>query len=433
MSRWRIILPLVVLAVPSGYAQDLLTLDQALQAALQRNFLIASAKNEADVARLNNTPGNAGMLPKVAASGTAGGSISNIDQKMSSGSTAHYPDDTTTTLSPSVTLTWTLFDGLKMFATKARLRRLQQIGELNYKDTVQTVVAGVINAYYDIVSAAQQLSGLNKAIEVSQQRVTITQKQFQVGTISEVDLLQAKVDLNERRSALLAQEDLITQKKTALNTMLGRAADVDFRTVDSIAFVAETHLRPTAELDSGNYQLAAAERSVAVAGFARREARAQLLPTLSLAGGYSYAYAHNSEGQILTNKSSGMNGGLTLSVPLFNGLNSVHALKIADLRLSTARSAFDYLRLQTDAKYYQAQRDLERTKTILALEDENIALADTNLSIALERFRVGQSTALEMRTAEQSYVDAATRLVTARYNAKQAETELLRLLGELVK
>ena len=72
-------------------------------------------------------------------------------------------------------------------------------GELNYKDTLQTIVADVITSYYDIVSSVQQLQGLKKAEDVSVEREKITEKQFQVGTSSEVDLLQAKVDLNEEK------------------------------------------------------------------------------------------------------------------------------------------------------------------------------------------------------------------------------------------
>jgi len=73
------------------------------------------------------------------------------------------------------------------------------------------------------------------------------------------------------------------------------------------------------------------------------------------------------------------------------------------------------------------------TKQLLQLEVENSKLADENVTIALERFRLGQSTAIELREAQKSYEESNARLANVRYQAKVAETELLRLQSELVK
>ena len=151
-------------------------------------------------------------------------SLTTLDTKSPGTAAVQYDNDTGTVFNPAVTLTWTLFDGMKMFAEKSRLKRLQEIGELNYKDTLQTVAAQTITAYYDIVSAQQQLPAVEKAIALSEERVKIAEKQFQVGTASKVDFLQAQLDLNEQKSALLAEQDIITQKKIALNGLLGPAA-----------------------------------------------------------------------------------------------------------------------------------------------------------------------------------------------------------------
>jgi outer membrane protein len=78
-------------------------------------------------------------------------------------------------------------------------------------------------------------------------------------------------------------------------------------------------------------------------------------------------------------------------------------------------------------------KDYELQKNLLALEEDNIALAKENVMIALERFRQGVSTFLELREAQISLQDAYNRLIAARYNTKLAETELLRLKGDLVR
>jgi outer membrane protein TolC len=330
-------------------------------------------------------------------------------------------------------VSWTLFDGFKMFAAKGRLRRLAQIGELNYKDTLQTITAQTITAYYDIVTAQQQKRGIRKAVAVSEDRVTIAEKQFAVGTVSKVDLLQAKIDLNEQKSASLAQDNIIEQKKAALNALLCRPAETDFATVDSVPIAGEPAIMESGALEKNSYQLKVAAKNVEVARFLKQEAASALFPALFAFGGYGFGRNEYTAGASLLSQFGGWNAGVTLTVPLFNGFVSSRQVRIANLGLANSRIALDNARLQVITRQYLAKKDFQKSRSVLGLEEESMRLADENLKIALERFRLGQSTSLEMRTAEFSYVNAVSRLTTARYSAKAAETELLRIQGELVK
>jgi outer membrane protein TolC len=416
-------------------AEDLLTPGEAVALALSHNFLIQTEKNNAAVAGINNSPGNAGMLPVVQATADGSISVTSNDSKFQpvTSGVQEYSNDTGTVFNPAVTLSWTLFDGMRMFAEKSRLKRLAEIGSLNYRDTLQTVAAQTITAYFDIVSAQQQRAGIEKAITLSEERVKIAEKQFEVGSASKVDYLQARLDLNQQKSSLLAEEDLIIQKKIALNLLLARPPETDFATVDSIPVNYAPPQRGWADLQADNFEVIAGVKSVEVAELERKKALAQFLPTLGFSAVYSLDNEQYTGGSTLLNKTWGWSAGLALTVPLFNGFNTVHGLSIANLNLSNSRIALDNTRLQVRSAYFQAQSDFEKAREALNLEEENIGIADENVKIALERFRLAESTSIEMRTAEVSYVDAITRLVTARFNAKAAETELLRIQCELVK
>jgi outer membrane protein TolC len=80
-----------------------------------------------------------------------------------------------------------------------------------------------------------------------------------------------------------------------------------------------------------------------------------------------------------------------------------------------------------------AFKDYELQKQALELEESNILLAKENVSIILETYKLGQATYLQLREAQKSLEDAYNRLIAARYNTKLAETELMRLKGDLVK
>ena len=72
-------------------------------------------------------------------------------------------------------------------------------------------------------------------------------------------------------------------------------------------------------------------------------------------------------------------------------------------------------------------------KIALALEEENIVLAKENVAIVFEVYKLNSTTLIQLKEAQKSLEDAQTRLINTRYNTKLAETELLRLKGEIIK
>lgn len=420
---------LALLFVQLSVAQTL-TIEQAIELALKNNYDILLAKNEAEIATRNNTVGNAGMLPRVTGTVTDNFTLNTLNQRFSNGNEINTTGVTGNNLGAGVALNWTLFDGLRMFAAKSRLKRLEEIGALQLKDEMQTVIANVMNAYYDVVRAQQQLRATEEAIKISEERVKLADAKFQVGTAGKTDWLQAKVDLNEQRSNLLLQKKIIEQRKADLNTMLARNADTDFSVTDSIPLLKNN---ASADVEQKNLQVLIANKNIEVAKQLKREAFSQFLPVLNGNVGYNYNRSNNSAGFFLVNQTNGLNAGFTLSVPLFNGLNTLRQNKVAAIQLQSAQFTAEKVRFQTKLAQYRAVKDFVNAQEQLKLEEENILLADENQKIALERFRLSQSTAIELREAQVSFVNAQTRLVNARYSVKVAETELMRLQGELVK
>lgn len=407
-----------------------LSVEQAIETALKNNYGILLAKNEAEIAARNNSVGNAGMLPRI--TGTLGDNftLNTLNQKFANGNEINTNGVIGNNLSAGVALNWTLFDGLRMFAAKSRLKRLEEIGALQLKEEMQTVVADVMNAYYEVVRAQQQLRSIEEAIKISEERVKLADTKYQVGISGKTDLLQAKVDLNEQKSTLLLQRKAIEQRKADLNNLLSRNADTEFTVTDSIPFLKKEF---SADLEQKNLQLLIAGKNIEVARQQKREAFSQFFPVLNGNVGYNYNRSNNTAGFFLVNQTNGLNAGFTLSVPLFNGLNTLRQNKIAAIQLQSAQFNAERVRFQIKLNQYKSLKELAIALEQLKLEEENIMLADENQKIALERFRLSQSTAIELREAQVSYINARTRLLNARYAAKVAETELMKLQGELVK
>ncbi|MBL7730833.1 MAG: TolC family protein, partial [Chitinophagaceae bacterium] len=128
-----------------------------------------------------------------------------------------------------------------------------------------------------------------------------------------------------------------------------------------------------------------------------------------------------------------LNYGVTAAIPILNGFNTKRQIKQAELDIRYQQLFYENQQSQLNLALVNAFLEYEQQKKSLALEEENILLARENVNIVFQVYKLNSNTLIQLKEAEKSLQDAYTRLITARYNTKLAETELLRLKGDLVK
>jgi outer membrane protein TolC len=170
-----------------------------------------------------------------------------------------------------------------------------------------------------------------------------------------------------------------------------------------------------------------------IADLQMREIRAQRMPQLRLVGGYRFNRSVAEAGFVLQNQSSGFNYGLVASFNIFNGFNQTREIQNARISLETTELQLRDLELQLNSEILKVYQSYTNNINLLELENANLALARENAAIALDRFKLGRSTPLELREAQRNEVDAESRTINASYSIKIAEIELLRLSGNLLK
>jgi outer membrane protein len=410
------------------------TYQNAIETALKNNYDIQIAGNNSLIAEKQNTYGNAGFLPRVDLN--AGVNLANnaTKQEFSSGLTVDKTGVSSNNINAGVYLTWTIFDGLKMFATKQRLEYLEESGKLSLKLQIENTIEEVTLAYFQIVRQEQLIKGILSAKAVSEERIRIAEKKQALGSGSNVELLQAKLDLNAQKANLITQKNLLNEFKSDLLILLKSDSYSSF-TVDSVFSFNE--IRSAEEIKSGiektNTSLLLAQKNIAVSNQYVKELRSQHLPKLALNASYQYGRNQNAAGFALLNQNQGTNLGFTFSWNLFNGFNTSNQVKVAQLVLENdnlyAESTRSLLFSGANIAYSRWLGD----KEMLALEEENIKLAEENLNIATERMRLGLGNYLEIKESQKSYEEAVTRLVNARFSLKASETELRKLTGELIR
>lgn len=434
----KILLPFLLLAGIPALSQKLLTLEEAIATALQNNYDIQLSKNDSAVAALDYSFRNAAFLPRLNANIGTVWNNNNQRQTLANGTQRKGNNLKSNNVNAQLALNWTLFDGFKMFVTRDKLAEFVKLGELGIKNQVVNTVATVINTYYNIVRQKQQIKAIEEQIGINQIRVDLAQRKLDIGVGAKPDVLQSKVDLNAQKAAQLEAGTLIDQLKDQLNQAMNVGPGNRYEVADSIPLNTSLALGDIQQnIDLTNPSILIAKKNIDIANFTLRERRAERWPTLSFNSAYNFNRLNNqaviNDFSTLLNRTQGFNYGLTATIPILNNLNTKRLIKQAQLDIQYQQLTYENQRSLVSLSVLNAFQEYEQQKKALALEEENILLARENVSIALEVYRLGASTIIQLREAQISLADAYNRLIAARYNTKLAETELLRLKGEIIK
>ncbi|MBU9937179.1 MAG: TolC family protein [Ferruginibacter sp.] len=419
-------------------AQNKLTVEQAIAATLENNFDIQLLRNDSGSYALDKSYARAAFLPRLNA--TTGLVYNNNSQKqrLADGSKRESNGIRSNNINASFQLNWTLFDGLKMFATRDKLNEFVKLGELNIKNQMVTSVASVINNYYNIVRQKQQLKAIEEQMGINEERVKVAEKKLSVGLGAKPELLQGKVDLNAQKAARLTQLTLIEQLKEQLNQLMNVALNTRYEVSDSITFADDIILGDLmSTVETTNPQLLLTKKNIDISKLTLKERKAERYPVLTFNSAYNYSRTNNktviNPFTPLFNRNNGFNYGIGITIPILNGFNTKRLIQQAQLDIDYLNISYQNQKAKIDLGITNAFKDYELQKKTLALEEENIILAKENVFISLERLRLGISTYLELRETQKSLEQAYDRLIAARYNTKLAETELLRLKGDLIR
>jgi outer membrane protein len=429
----RILCLLIVLTTFTlAEAQQTLTVEDAVNIALKNNFDILVAHNQADIARVNNTAGNAGMLPDLQINGSGTYEVNNTVQKLASGSENKYPALSSTLLSAGTGLSWTLFDGGKMFVTKNKLNEIEALGEIGYRDKVLQTVYEVTAAYYDVVRQKQELKSIREVMRYNQERVKIAQTGFDAGSLAKTDLLQARIDLNVVTENAINQEFAIDVARKNLMLLLGQKGDTLYEVMDSISFQeAPDRSLMLQKIDSANTSILMVQKQVEIERLALKEYNRAYLPVVNFKAGYYLSQTVNSDGSVLRSHTTGPQVGGSIAIPLYSAGENRRKTAAAKLQLQSAEYDYQNVKLQINTELQNTLTTYENQLRLMQIEKENNALSRENFEICIQRLRLGQTTSLEVHQAQESYVQSSTRLINFEYNLKVAETRLKQLMATL--
>lgn len=415
-------------------AQEIYTLKRCLETGLRENYDIRIIRNEQQIADNNVTLGNAGYLPTVDLNAGYSGTVNNIDQDLTDGTSVDYNNVHNQTTNAGVNLEWTVFDGFQIQTKHEKLKEFRLMGELNTRLTIENFIAGLSAEYYNYVRQKLRLGNLKYAVSLSKERLRIVEARYSIGSMSRLDLQQARVDFNSDSSSLIKQYETVHTSRVRLNQLMAlddvnRPIAVSDSLIEFNPLLEEENIRIKTLQTNSSLLLSEKEKRLSELDY--KSIQSRNYPYLKLNAGYGYTLNNYETGTYDKQQTMGFNYGLTLGFTVFDGFNRRREQKNARLQIENRELEYKQLELSLNAELSNIWMAYKNNMELTALERENLDTARDNYEIAIERYKLGDLSGIELREAQNSLLEAEERLLEAEYNTKLCEISLLQISGDV--
>ncbi len=427
-------------------AQDkLLSKQEAIKLALENNFGIKVAKNQVKIAENNKGILNSGFLPTLSAN--AGASYQRDDNNLEfpgrlTNDGRAFPDQNiykaeAQRYNGSLNVNYTLFDGLGRFYNYKRLKEQYQLTELQARETIENTMLQLFSIYFEVARLTENEKVLEKALEISTQRIKRAEYAFEYGQNTKLDILNAQVDVTNDSISLLNTRQQLANTRRDLNVVLNQDLKEEFVVDTLIRFIPKIQLDAyVSDSNLNNITLLQNEKNLAINAFDIKVSKSEYLPTLSLNGAYGWGLNQSAASAFFpgSNNENTRNFvlGANLSWNLFDGGATSVRLRNAKIAYKNQAILKEQITLDVKRNIQNALAIYENLLTIFYIQEQNVFTNQNNFERSKEQFQLGRITSIEFRQAQINLLNAQTNKNLAKYNAKLAELQLLQLTGQLL-
>ena len=417
-------------------AQRTLTLEECLRIGIENNLSLVGSRNELRKAKHLLSENRAKLLPQINA---VAGFNDNFNPPVSitDGSAYGNPYNVTKTLqynaSAGLQLQMPLYNQTVYTAIDIA-RTMNELNRLSYEKAREDLVLQISKMYYLGQNTVEQLALIQENRVRLQELRGITQAFFDNGMAMEVDVKRVNINLENLQVQYDNAKSMLVQQLNLLKYVMDYPAEEEIALTpvnpEQVESVSLTGLR------SDLYELQLLESQKKLAGQQKDLIRQGYLPSLSLTGSWMYsAYTDKARHWFHSGPSnhwypsSGL--GLTLRVPIFDGLDKRARIRKAQIDEENARLNYENMRKNMETQYLNATNDLMNNQRNFQKQKDNYLLAEEVYQVTTDRYREGIASMTEVLQDEMRMSEAQNNYLSAHYNYQVANLTLLKLTGQL--
>lgn len=417
-------------------AQDVLTLEECLRLGIENNLSLESSRNEIRKGEHTLSENRAKLLPQINA---VAGFNDNFNPPVSvtDGSAYGNPYNVTKTLqynaSAGIQLQMPLYNQTVYTAVDIA-RTMNELNRLSYEKAREDLILQISKMYYLSQNTAEQIALIKENISRLNELSSITQAFYDNGMAMEVDVKRVNINLENQRVQYDNAQSMLTQQLNLLKYVIDYPADkeialtpVDTENTTSVSLTG---------LDNNQYELQLLQSKQKLAEQQRKMIGQGYIPSLSLTGSWMYsAYTDKAKNWFHSGpsnhwyNSSGI--GLTLRIPIFDGLDKRAKMKKAKIEIENAKLSYENALKNMQTQYLNATNELMNSQRNFRKQKDNYLLAEDVYQVTTDRYREGIASMTEVLQDEMRMSEAQNNYINAHYNYQVANLSLLKLTGQL--
>lgn len=446
---------LILFGNVSAYAQKAWTLKECVDYALENNITVKQNALNSGLNELTVTQNKYALLPSLNSSASRNWNFGRTIDPF----TNLYTNQQVSSDNISLNSNLTLFSGFQLLNTLKQSKLDYMAGVSDLQKIKNDISLNVISAYLQVLYAKEQLKVAAARVAQSQEQRDRVKRMVDAGTMVQGNLLDAESQLsNEELSNVTAVNQLTIAKLTLTQLLqLQSPEGFDVQSPDVIlpdvsvaalspAQIYELALKSLPEVKAAETRLLSAEKGVTIA-------KGAYYPRLTAFGSISSFYSSSSENRIAGFTDNGLqpNGnvttsgelvlapsntpvfekysyvdqldnnvnkgvGLSINIPLFNGLTTRTNVNRAKLNYENAKFSADLTRNQVFQSIQQAHADATAAKMKYDATEKNLKAFEEAFQYAEKRFNAGLLNSLEYLTSTNNLTRTKIELLQAKYD-----------------
>lgn len=435
MKRLLLNFALACSLLPLG-AQQVLTLEECLQIGIENNLTLQTKRNEIIKGKHSISENRSKLLPQINAVASFNDNF-NPPVSVTDGSAYGNPYNVTKTLqynaSAGLQLQMPLYNQT-IYTAMSVTKMMDEVNTLSYDKAREDLIMQITKMYYLGQSTAEQISIVKENITRLEELRDITTAFFDNGMAMEVDVKRVNINLENLQVQYDNAVAMLTQQINMLKYVIDYPAETDITLTpvdtESIIPVEMSGLyegQPELELLKKQSTLAEKQKKMISQGY---------IPSLSLTGSFMYSaftdkaknWFHSGPSSKWYN-SSGI--GLTLRVPIFDGLDKRSKIQKAKLDIENTKLSYENALKSLRTRYLNATNDLMNSRRNFTKQKDNYLLAEDVYEVTSARYREGVASMTEVLQDEMRMSEAQNNYVTAHYNYRVNNLTMLKLTGKL--
>ena len=435
MMRSFLLAALLPAALSAQAAQDSarpISLDEAIQLARRNSPQVIAAHNAIDANEATVRTRLSSFFPTISGNlSSSWGAGQVFDNK---GDIVTRNNVTPWNWSRRLSANWLLFDGGDRNFQLRSARANVAAAEANEVAAQFSVAYSVAQQYYAGLAARESRSAAVTALAEAEQNLRAANARIASGAATRSDSLRAIIAVGNQQLAVMTAENDLQNANAALTRLVGAPFSVTPAPADTALalIVAPDSVELSRYLDSSP-AVRAAQASVSASSAAVRSSRTDYWPSLSASYGLTNNIADTSfhlwQGRTLQNKSFG----LSMSVPIFNGLAREETVQRAKITEMNAKASLRDAQMGAQQQLVQYLGQFRLAQARIAIQQASLEAAMEDLRVQQQRYTLGASTQLELLTTQTQLNSARYNLVNARYQLRIAKAQLEQLLGREIR